>query len=192
MELVFVRHGQGEHTLDLPKSLHTSDPALTEEGVIQAKALRKQLPLSQSDMMIISPIRRTLQTAQIWSEGITCKKIVSPLVSPRMFPQKPEWNTLPCDEILPKELIKDDFTDFIFEDELSNQWWSEGINKLPEKEFKVIAESFLKWCKSIRSKRIYIVSHDGTITSYRQLITGKELTRKDFPKETGFITANYY
>ncbi|MFB4166886.1 histidine phosphatase family protein [Virgibacillus sp. JSM 102003] len=187
MDLVFIRHGQGEHTLDLPESLHTLDPALTKEGVNQAKTLKKQFPLSQSDVIIISPIRRTLQTAQIWSEGIKCRKIVSPLISPRMFPQNPEWQTLPCDEILTKEIIKEDFTDFYIEEELSNEWWSKGINKLPEKDFKFVAEEFLKWCKQIGNKRIYIVSHDGTITSYSQLITGRELTRNDFPKETGFL-----
>ena len=47
MELVFIRHGQGEHTLDLPKSLNTPDPSLTEEGIIQARTLKKHLPLSQ-------------------------------------------------------------------------------------------------------------------------------------------------
>ncbi|SEQ94505.1 Broad specificity phosphatase PhoE [Virgibacillus subterraneus] len=190
MELVFIRHGQGEHTLDLPESLHTSDPALTDEGIIQAKTLKRQFPLSQSDVIIISPIRRTLQTAQIWSEGIKCQKIVSPLVSPRMFPQKTEGQTLPCDEILTKGVIKDHFTDFHLEEELSNEWWSKGINKLPEREFKIIAEFFLKWCRHFGNKRIYIVSHDGTITSYRQLITGVELTRNDFPKETGFLKVN--
>ncbi|MRG87595.1 histidine phosphatase family protein [Salinibacillus xinjiangensis] len=190
MEIVFIRHGQGEHTLDLPKSLHTPDPALTEEGIIQAKTLKNHFPLSQSDVIIVSPIRRTLQTARIWSEGIKCQKIVSPLVSPRMFPQNPEWQTLPCDEILTKELIKDDFNDFYLEEELSNEWWLKGINKLPEKEFKVIAEGFLEWCKHIGNKRIYIVSHDGTITSYRQLITGRKLSRNDFPKETGFLKVN--
>lgn len=191
MELVFIRHGQGEHTLELPKSLNTPDPALTEEGVIQAKHLKKHFPLSRTDVIIVSPTRRTLQTTQIWSEGIKCRKIVSPLLSPRMFPQNSEWQTLPCDEILTKEIIKDDFNDFYLEEERSNQWWINGINKLPEKEFKVIAEGFLEWCKHIGNKRIYIVSHDGTITSYRQLITGRKLSRNDFPKETGFLKVDF-
>lgn len=190
MELVFIRHGQGEHTLDLPKSLHNPDPVLTEEGIIQAKTLKNHFPLSESDVIIVSPIRRTLQTAQIWSEGIKCQKIISPLVSPRMFPQNPEWHTLPCDEILTKEIIKDDFNDFYLEEELSYEWWLKGINKLPEKEFEVIAEGFLEWCKHIGNKKIYIVSHDGTITSYRQIITGRKLNRNDFPKESGFLKVN--
>ncbi|GGC77072.1 hypothetical protein GCM10007216_04460 [Thalassobacillus devorans] len=111
MELVFIRHRQGEHTLDLPKSIHTLYPALTEEGIIQSKSLKEQFPLSESDVIITSPTRRTIQTARIWSEGITCMKIVSPLISPRMFPQKSEWQTLPCDKTLSKEIIKEEFAD---------------------------------------------------------------------------------
>ncbi|MGP4078199.1 histidine phosphatase family protein [Halobacillus sp. K22] len=191
MELVFIRHGQGEHTLDLPESLHTSDPALTEEGIIQAKTLKKQFPLSNTDVIVSSPIRRTLQTAQIWSEGVKCHKIVTPLVAPRMFPQNPDWQTLPCDEILTKNETKLDFTAFHLEEKLSNGWWIDGINTLPEEEFNVIATRFLKWCKQVGKKRIYVVSHDGTITAYKQFITGRELTRNDFPKETGFLKVNY-
>ena len=43
MELVFIRHGEGEHTLDIPSSLHLEDPALTATGKEQAKLLRNQL-----------------------------------------------------------------------------------------------------------------------------------------------------
>jgi broad specificity phosphatase PhoE len=191
MELIFIRHGQGEHTLDIPNSFHISDPSLTEEGIHQAKALNRNFPLTHSDVLITSPIRRTLQTAQVWSEDIACKKIVSPLVSPRMFPQNPDSKTLPCDQILTKERIREDFPDFHVEEERASEWWKEGINTMPDIEFELLAKDFLEWCKSFGKKRVYIVSHDGTITSYRQFITGKELTRRDFPKETGFLKVDY-
>nr|WP_090852906.1 histidine phosphatase family protein [Litchfieldia salsa] len=191
MELVFIRHGQGEHTLDLPHSLHTKDPALTENGIIQAELIRNQFPLSEKDVIIISPIRRTLQTVEIWSRGIDCRKIVSPLVSPRMFPLKPKGQTLPCDKLFTKEKIKDGFSDCEIEEKTINEYWSNGINTVSEQEFKVIAEKFLNWCKQTCKSRIYVVSHDGTITSYRQFISGKKLTRNDFPKETDWIIMKY-
>jgi broad specificity phosphatase PhoE len=72
MELVFIRHGQGEHTLDIPSSLQIEDPLLTNKGVEQAKLLRNQIPLTNKDIIIISPIRRMLETAFIWSENIDC------------------------------------------------------------------------------------------------------------------------
>ncbi|MDX8363223.1 histidine phosphatase family protein [Cytobacillus sp. IB215316] len=174
MELVFIRHGQGEHTIDLSNSLNTTDPELTNKGRNQAISLRNQFPLSTTDLILISPMSRTLQTVQIWSEGINCRKIVSPFLSPRMFPQNQKWTTLPCDELLTKEKIKYKFNEFdIDEEDLSREWWTKGINKLPEQEFEKIADMFLNWCKSTGKKRIYLVSHDGTITSYRQFITGK-------------------
>jgi broad specificity phosphatase PhoE len=187
MEFIFIRHGQGEHTLDLPNSLQIADPALTKEGIKQARFLREQFPLSEKDILVISPIRRTLQTALYWSEDIKCTKIVSPLVSPRMFPQNPAWRILPCDMILDKEKIKIEFPNFQVKENLPSELWSDGINTMPENKFKTLAENFIEWCKKQSTKRIFIVSHDGTITSYRQIISGKNLTRDDFPKETGWF-----
>jgi broad specificity phosphatase PhoE len=187
VELIFIRHGQGEHTLNLPASLQLPDPALTKEGVSQAKSLQTQITLTERDIIVISPVKRTLQTAYIWSQDISCRKIVSPLISPRMFPQKPDWNTLPCDRILNKEVIKEDFPTFTIEEGLSEELWTSGINTMAEQEFNVLAQSFLEWCRNQSVEHIYVVSHDGTITSYRQFIRGDKLTREDFLKDAGWI-----
>lgn len=69
MDLIFIRHGQGNHTLNPPVSLHIKDPSLTHKGIEQAKLLRNPLPLSKNDLIVVSPTRRTLQTAFIWSNG---------------------------------------------------------------------------------------------------------------------------
>jgi hypothetical protein len=104
-----------------------------------------------------------------------------------MFPQNPEGKTLPCDKILNKKIIKEEFPTFTMDEELSEELWSSGINTISEQEFSVLAERFLQWCRSQSNEWIYVVSHDGTITSYRQFISGNKLTRKDFPKETGWF-----
>lgn len=187
VQLIFIRHGQGEHTLNIPQSLYSSDPKLTNNGVDQAQLLKKLFPLTNQDIIVISPLRRTLQTALIWSGEIKCHKIASPLVSPRMFPQKTNCKTLPCDEVLDKETIKTDFPDFQLEEGLSVDLWKYGINTLTEEVFNALAGNFIQWCKNQDRERIFIVSHDGTITSYRQYISGKKLTRDDFPKETEWI-----
>jgi broad specificity phosphatase PhoE len=187
VELIFIRHGQGEHTLNLPDSLQVQDPALTKEGVYQAESLQSQITLNERDIVVISPVRRTLETANILTKDISCRKIVSPLVSPRMFPQNPEWKTLPCDRMLNKKLIKEQFPSFTFEEGLSEELWTSGINTMPEQEFRLLAETFLIWCKSQSVEHLYLVSHDGTINSYRQLIRGEKLTRKDFLKDAGWI-----
>jgi broad specificity phosphatase PhoE len=187
VELIFIRHGQGEHTLNLPDSLQIQDPFLTKEGAYQAHSLQSQITLNERDIVVISPVRRTLETAKIITEHISCRKIVSPLVSPRMFPQNPEWKTLPCDRMLHTKLIKEQFPSFTIEEGFSEELWTSGINKMPEQEFSLLAERFLNWCKSQSVEPIYIVSHDGTINSYRQFIKGEKLTRKDFLKDAGWI-----
>jgi broad specificity phosphatase PhoE len=187
MELVFIRHGQGYHTLNLPESLQLRDSPLTDQGIKQAISLREIFPLSNKDIIVISPIRRTLQTAFIWSKGMECKKIVNPLVSPRMFPQKTKWSTLPCDKMMDSKLIEKEFPDFTLEGNWSTELWSEGINTISEEGFSILGEKFIEWCKQQNTETIYIVSHDGTITSYRQLLSGQRLSRKDFPEETGWI-----
>ncbi len=58
---------------------------------------------------------------------------------------------------------------------------------MSENEFNLIVEMFMKQCRILGKEKIYIVSHDGTITSYRQFITGEKLSRVDFPKETGWF-----
>lgn len=191
MELLFIRHGQGEHTLHLPSSLHTFNPGLTPEGMKQAKLLRKQFLLVDDDLLLVSPLKRTLQTAKIWSEGIHCTKMVTPFVSPRIFPPKPNSKTLPCDEIMSLEDIKREYPSYILDEQLPLSLWTNGINTVSENEFYHLADSFLNWCAEQNKKRIYIVSHDGTMASYRQYITGELLSRDDFPKETGWFKLSY-
>lgn len=184
MELIFIRHGQGEHTLNLPESLHLSNPSLSNQGRIQAKKLRSILPLTSEDVLIVSPTLRTLQTASIWSKNIKCGKLIHPLVAPRIFPARLAATTLPCDELLGLERLQEEFPSFVLAQNLSSSLWSMGINVLPEEEFNLLAEEFMGFCRSLRCRRIYIVTHDGTITSYQQKISGQQLTREDFLQET--------
>lgn len=190
MELIFIRHGQGQHTVDTPESLQIKDLLLTPKGKEQAKLLRNNFPLSDKDIVVVSPIRRTLQTASLWCKDISCVKLVNPLVSPRMFPQNPDYSTLPCDEIMEQHKIKNEFSSFVLKRNLSYDLWSKGINTISEDEFNVLGKRFVSWCKQQSKEKVYIVSHDGTITSYRQLLSGKKLSRYDFPKETGWVSLN--
>ncbi|GAE36446.1 histidine phosphatase family protein [Halalkalibacter akibai] len=191
MELIFIRHGEGEHTLNTPNSLQTFDPILTDKGINQAKLLRTQFSLSKEDILVISPLRRALLTAHYWSKGINCKKTVNPLVSPRIFPQVSEGRTLPCDRLLDRQKISVDFPNIQIEEKLPEEFWANGINILPQEDFNYLAKQFLEWCKQQETPKIYIISHDGTITSYRQFITGDKLTRDDFPKETGWVNLKF-
>lgn len=180
MELIFVRHGQGEHTESLPNSLQKTNSPLTDEGIKQAKQLRFELPLTSEDVLIVSPTLRTLQTALIWSDKTACRKVVNPLVGPRIFPVRTAAETLPCDVLMDTVRLVNDFPAFDKAENLSPSLWSEGINVLSNTEYCELTREFIAYCKSLKCEKVYIVSHDGTITSYRQTILGKPLTREDF------------
>ncbi|MED0872231.1 histidine phosphatase family protein [Bacillus mobilis] len=185
MKLVFVRHGEGEHTKDLPSSLQVLHPPLTDEGRNQAKLLQCNVPLQETDILIASPTLRTLQTATIWSEKVSCQTIVHPYVSPRIFPYREGAKTLPCDHIVDQEMIANSFPHFLIEKSTNKQLWTEGINTISENSFQQIVDEFLLWCYELGAERICIVSHDGTITAYRQYLQKVVLTRSDFLQETG-------
>ena len=190
MELIFIRHGEAEHTLDLPTSLKMRNPSLTKKGMDQANVLKESFPLANEDIVFISPLVRTMQTALLWSEGIHCRKIVTPYISPRMFPILPNKQTLPCDEMMGKERIIDLFPSYELDVNAPFSLGHEGFNTVVEEKFRKYAEEFLSNCSQLQKEKIYIVSHDGTITSYRQLLLGRELSRDDFPKEAGWFRIN--
>ncbi|MFI8707510.1 histidine phosphatase family protein [Bacillus sp. NPDC077411] len=185
MNLIFVRHGEGEHTNNLPDSLRMEHPSLTNKGREQALALREQLPLRESDILIASPAVRTLQTAALWSEQVACRKFVHPYISPRIFPYREGARTLPCDKILSQKDVQQLFSQFLLAEEQNEMLWRNGVNTIAGPAFCKAASSFIEWCKTLEASRVVIVSHDGTITAYRQYVMKQVLTREDFLEETG-------
>ncbi|CAM3342131.1 MULTISPECIES: histidine phosphatase family protein [Paenibacillus] len=185
MEILFIRHAQAEHTMNPPLSLQMDNAGLTEHGIRQSRELREWLPLTQEDVLVISPTRRTIETAMIWSEGTGCERIIHPAVGPRMFPLLPASKAWLCDRPLPVNLIQERYGLEVVHSDCGEASWTKGINAVPEEEFHRAAESFLTWCATKSSARITILSHDGTITSYRKLLGEHEVSRQDFLGETG-------
>ena len=132
------------------------------------------MPLATQDIVFISPLVRTLETAMLWTDEVDCQKIVTPYVSPRMFPLLTNKQTLPCDLMMEKEKILDIFPVFELDDNPPASLWENGFNTVIDSEFTRQAEEFLANCRHLKKEKIYIVSHDGTITSYRQLILGRQ------------------
>ncbi|EEL49255.1 MULTISPECIES: histidine phosphatase family protein [Bacillus cereus group] len=190
MKLIFIRHGKGVHTQDLPKSLQLENPPLTKEGEQQALLLQSSLPLQENDVLIASPTLRTLQTAAIWSSQVVCRKITHPYISPRIFPYRQGGRTLPCDQLLNQQIIEGLFPSFFVEKSNNEVLWKNGINTMAEERFRDRADEFIDWCYTLHTERICIVSHDGTITAYRQYLQKQVLTREDFLEETGVYEIN--
>jgi broad specificity phosphatase PhoE len=186
VDLYFIRHGQGEHTLNLPESLQIADASLTELGKQQAMDLNRIFPLSEDDIIIVSPVRRALETVEIWNKDIHCKKYVHPFVGPRMFPLLNASEAFTCDRLLTCDTIINQFPQFLIVEGMSPIIWKAGINCISEIDFLLLSRQFIDWCRTLQKQRLFIVSHDGTITSYRVAINNEVLTRKDFLGEAGW------
>lgn len=64
--LHFVRHAQGYHNVDKrPIQQQDADASLTKEGVEQCRRLQRAVAELQPDLIVSSPLTRTLQTASL-------------------------------------------------------------------------------------------------------------------------------
>lgn len=70
MEFIFIRHGHGEHLNDYPNRLNTLHPSLTEYGKYQVTQLRKEIKIDSNDLVLVSPTKRTIETATILKNGL--------------------------------------------------------------------------------------------------------------------------
>jgi hypothetical protein len=60
---LFVRHGEGVHNTSVWKAIWTRDAMLTEKGEAQALSLGRTLKGVPVDQVVVSPMRRAIQTA---------------------------------------------------------------------------------------------------------------------------------
>jgi broad specificity phosphatase PhoE len=187
MEILFVRHGQGEHMQHVPESYQLKDPGLTEVGRQEAKLLRRTLPLTEQDAVIVSPTRRTLETARLWCDGANPEKYVHPAIGPRQFPIRYDFTTLPCETTYEPQRLTELFGDFVLPGDVPSYLWLQGINAVPALLFEKWAEQFIAWCKKLNKTKVYMVTHDGTIASYMQYLQGTKQSRSESLSRTGWI-----
>jgi broad specificity phosphatase PhoE len=187
LEIVFIRHAQGQHTLHPPASLDMIHPSLTPLGRKQAADLRNRLEPTTADLVVASPTIRTLQTASILTEHSGIEVFVSPWVGPRMFPLRMEQHTLLCDYIMSVKSVKKQFPGCTM---VHNHYWglsNEGINRMAPELFESVTDQLLSWAASRRAARILVISHDGTITHYRERLTGETLRREHFLGDAAYM-----
>ena len=166
--------------LDIPRSLDLRHPRLTERGRGQVRAIKEVVRVTDEDLVLASPTTRTIETASLLCSDARPRRYVSPIVGPRMFPQDPKFNPLACDEPLDPETLSREFSEYqLHPDQADSEIWS-GINQIPADRFAQAAPELLRWCKQTNSLRVIIVSHDGTIHNYRELLGEGNLTRASF------------
>lgn len=145
MEILLVRHGQTEWNL-LKKVQGKADIELNEKGIKQAEETRDYLKNEQIDLILCSPLKRTMQTAEIINQERNIKMIIDERISERDFG---EFEGMPN-------------TDFDF-----NAFWSYKRNLKYDraeniKDFFRRVYVFLDSIKNeYEGKRILIVAHGG-------------------------------
>ena len=191
MELIFVRHGQGEHNLDVPGRLERKHPRLTQQGRRQVLELKRQLDMTANDLFVVSPTVRTIETLELLTCNMAEARLwVSPLLGPRMFPQNPAWTTLPCDIPLTRQETQAAYPWLRFRAEDDEKRWRLGINDRPQAEFETEASELLRWMRKQGNPRVFAISHDGTVQAYRELLGESGLSREDFLGEAGMYRIN--
>jgi broad specificity phosphatase PhoE len=187
LELFFIRHGQGEHNLDVPDRLNIAHPHLTDKGKAQVDHLHTVFTFDEQDLFVVSPTVRTIETVQILTRDLLNPTIyICPIVGPRMFPQNPDWITTKCDETLVYESIEKEYPGMIVMNKGDKTLWSDGVNAIHEQLFLDIGLALIEWIREQPFNRVFIITHDGTINSYRQLLGEHGLTRSDFLGEAGY------
>jgi broad specificity phosphatase PhoE len=187
VQLLLMRHGQGEHALDLPASLSLPHPHLTALGRRQVGELRDALAIAADDLFVVSPTVRTAETAAVLAGDSGARLCVSPLVGPRMFPQGPPFHPLACDRTLDRQTVESRHPGWEILQADDAGLWAEGINMLARARFEPLAAGLIAWCKTQQSARVLFVCHDGTINNYRHLLGETQVTRRDFLGDAGWV-----
>ena len=153
-ELWLIRHGQAPHNILFAQNRNLEaqnlrDPPLTKKGVQQATDLRFRLSsvIRDIELIIISPLRRTLMTSDIIFSKVKLPALVNTL--PR------ERGDYSCDYGSPSSIIQQEFPHHDFSD-LKEIWWTEkeSCNHVIER-----VERFKEFLNQQPETRIAVVSH---------------------------------
>ena len=163
--IICIRHGKAFHNVlsdkigDKAYFLKESyDAPLVEEGILQAKELgNNSKQLKNIDIVFVSPLTRTLQTAENIFEKNKIVRIVA-IDKMKEFPQGIEICNKRRNRIELKEKFKK--VDFSLLDSDSDQMWREDRYEKVE-ELKERIDEFKKFVMNENDNNIAIVSHNN-------------------------------
>lgn len=169
MKLYLVRHGQTDANVShLFNGINEKD--LTEFGVEQAKQLIPEIEKLPLDLIISSPLKRTVHTAQI----LNCKNIE--LITDKRLIER-DYKDL---TLKPISFIKN--KDSLYD--LGSYEEIEGIESFQSMYDRI--ESFIKEIKfNYNNKNILIVTHGDVIVAIKMYIEKKK--NPDYPKTCELI-----
>jgi broad specificity phosphatase PhoE len=117
--MILVRHGQSHfnaHFAETRQDPGIRDPALTLLGRRQAEAVTGTLAERHTRRLVVSPYRRTLETAAIIVERLGLPVTIEPLVRERCY--------FVCDLGTPRSELARSWPGFDFA-HLEERWWPE-------------------------------------------------------------------
>lgn len=155
--LFCVRHAQGFHNLSVANhSLH--DPLLTTLGEEQCRNLQRDFPdPDKIDLIVASPLKRTIYTALLSFEDAIQKKKLEVLA----LPELQETSDLPCDTGSSLEQLAKEFegkpVDLQF---VKPGWDCKRMRWAPTaKAIEARARDARQWLMSRPEKNIVVVTH---------------------------------
>lgn len=155
MRLILIRHGQTDINLQQKLQGAKSNQSLNSTGILQAKGVRKVLKKEKIDIVITSPLKRALETAEIINEKIKKNIIIEDLAIERDFGELEHYDV--------KEFIKE----FRGREEFYYfQYKSESRYALQERAYKLLH----KLLDNYKGKTILLVSHAGLIKGILSVI----------------------
>lgn len=161
--LYFIRHAEALHNPEVDKygkSILTNkkyfDARLTDIGLKQCEEHIDEMTKMDVDIVYVSPLYRTLQTANIMFSKSNVRMEALERIRERT-------GVRPCDKRSPKKVLQKDFPHINFincmvgdEDPI----WKKDYRETEEKLLLRI-KSFLEWIKKTPEKSIVIVTHQG-------------------------------
>ena len=152
-ELWLIRHAEGEH--NVKGANYHYDPCLTKTGWAQTEHARRGIRGGSLDLLCVSPLRRTLQTAEgLFGEEMCDKLVIDDLR---------EKAATGCNWRRARHEIRADFPEYDFS--AVPPGLDPHINSMKEEEDAVYKRClrFAQWLARQPERRVAIVTHYQTL-----------------------------
>ncbi|KAJ5107650.1 phosphoglycerate mutase family protein-like protein [Penicillium angulare] len=192
--LYVIRHAQGEHNVN--DSHHIRDALLTDTGKAQCQELQEKFPFLQDvEVILASPLRRTIQTAA-YTFAPELEKRQTPVI---LVPNAQEISSLACDIGHDTKITKSEAPNLIKDaaplwsaanlgSTLVNESWNskKGIYESSLPAVKQRAAEMRNWIYSRPERHVALVTHGGFLhyltEDWRGYVRGKG---------TGYLNCEY-
>ena len=161
-QIHLIRHAEGYHNLCVANH-SMPDPTLTPLGEQQCRDLSQSLPsLSSIDLIVASPIKRTLYTALLTFRPLLEQHKNLKIIA---LPWLQEVSDLPCDTGSPLEELQREFSDHPVDLSLVTPGWHEktGIYAPTAENIIARARAARRFLLAREERTVAVVTHGGIL-----------------------------